>query len=67
MEFISKYAAEIWSFIAGLVGGAAGGSLLTLKLTKNSAGRDANVVNQSHATAGGDIVGRDKRVDGKPR
>ena len=67
MDFISKYAAEIWSFIAGLAGGAAGGSFLTLKLTKNSVGRDANSVNQSSAKAGGDIVGRDKRSSGDQR
>jgi hypothetical protein len=62
MDFIFKYASEIWTFVAGLVGGAAGGSFLTLKLTKNSVGRDSNVANQSHAKVGGDLVGRDKRV-----
>jgi hypothetical protein len=65
VDFISKYASEIWSFIAGLAGGAAGGSLLTFKLTKHKAGRDTNVVNQASAEAGGDVVGRDKRVSEK--
>jgi hypothetical protein len=59
VDFISKHAAEIWSFVAGAVGG----SLLTLKITRYTAGRDVHSVSQSHARAGGDIVGRDKRVD----
>src|SRR5690242_11335577 len=35
-NFLSQHASEIWSFIAGIVGGGAGGSLLTLRLTRQN-------------------------------
>lgn len=63
MDFIAKYASEIGSFVAGL----AGGSLLTLKLMNSRAGRDITSVNQSRATAGGDVVGGDKHTSGNSR
>jgi len=57
MDALAKYASEILSFLAGL----AGGSLLTLRFTRKSRinSRDTNV-DQSRASAGGDLVGRDK-------
>ena len=59
MDTIAKYGSEILSFIAGL----AGGSLLTLKFTrKTQADREGTNVNQSGASAGGDLVGRDKNA-----
>lgn len=59
MDTIAKYASEILSFVAGL----AGGSLLTLKITrKTHVAREGTNVSQSGASAGGDIVGRDKTV-----
>lgn len=57
MDTIAKYGSEILSFIVGL----AGGSLLTLKFTRKTyVDRGGSNVDQSKATAGGDIVGRDK-------
>lgn len=60
-DFIRAHANEMWSFIAGLFGGGAGGSLLTLKLTRQNrvTGR-GSIADQRGATAGGDITGRDK-------
>lgn len=53
---------DLWNFLGGLLAGAVGGSLLTFKLTKSMhSGRHGTVTDQSHAHAGGDIVGRDKR------
>lgn len=54
---------DLWSFLGGLVSGGLGGAFLTLSITKknqSSAGH-GNAVDQSNATAGGDIVGRDKQ------
>lgn len=57
MDIVGKYISEIISFIAGL----ASGSLLTIKFTrKTQIGREGSKINQSGATAGGDVVGRDK-------
>jgi hypothetical protein len=62
-EFISQHASEILSFLGGLVGGGAGGSLLTLRFSRqNKAWGGGSIVDQTNASAGGDIVGRDKRV-----
>ncbi len=52
---------DLWNFLGGLVTGAIGGSLVTIRFTKNArAGRDATSTDQSGASAGGDIIGRDK-------
>jgi len=57
VDTIAKYGSEILSFLAGL----AGGSLLTLKFTrKTHVDREGSNVDQSGASAGGDLVGRDK-------
>jgi hypothetical protein len=57
VDGIAKYGSEILSFVAGL----ASGSLLTLKFTrKTRIDRGSSNVDQSGATAGGDVVGRDK-------
>ncbi|TYL90746.1 hypothetical protein FXB40_32180 [Bradyrhizobium rifense] len=57
MDVIKDHLSEIISFAAGL----AGGSFLTFKFTRTTRVSDAgNLVNQSGATAGGDVVGRDK-------
>jgi hypothetical protein len=62
-EMLARYASEIWSFVAGLVGGGIGGSLLTLRISRqNRASGGGSIVDQSKATAKGDIVGGDKRV-----
>jgi hypothetical protein len=57
MDFLKNHLSELVSFIAG----AFGGSLVTLKYTKNRLQGAGSLVDQSEATAGGDIVGRDKR------
>jgi hypothetical protein len=67
-DFLSQHASEIWSFIAGIVGGGAGGSLLTLRLTRqNKVLGSGSIVDQGRARAGGDIVGGDKTVSGRTR
>lgn len=50
-----EYLNEIIALLAGLIGGATIGSLITIKVCSNS-----NKVNQSGASSKGDIVGRDK-------
>jgi hypothetical protein len=64
-EMLSSYAHDIGAFIGGLIAGALGGSLLTLRVTgKNRAAGNSNLVDQSKARAGGDIVGRNKTTTG---
>jgi len=57
LDLIKQHLSEIFSFVAGL----AGGSLLTLHITRDqrAAGR-STISDQRRARAGGDIVGRDK-------
>ena len=60
-DFIALHASEIWSFLTGLVGGGAAGSLITYRVTRtNRASGHSSVVDQSGAAARGDIVGGDK-------
>lgn len=56
MDAISSYLSEFISFVIG----AAAGSFLTVKIRNARASGNANAVDQSHAQAGGDVVGRDK-------
>jgi hypothetical protein len=67
-DIFVHHASEVWSFVGGLVAGAAGGSLLTIHFTRQrNTARDGSIVDQSNATAGGDVVGRDKRIsNGNP-
>lgn len=51
-----QYLTEIITFVLG----GALGSLVTLRVTKNSASSGGRVVNQNKAKAGGDITGGDK-------
>lgn len=54
---------DVWSFISGLVGGSLVGSVLTYQVQKRlSSSGSGNVVDQSRGQAGGDIVGRDKKI-----
>jgi hypothetical protein len=55
--------AEILSIIGGVIAGAIGGSLITVRLQKKkiSADNGSTVVDQSNAQAGGDIVGGNKK------
>jgi hypothetical protein len=61
MEFLSAHAYEIGSFIGGLIAGGIGGSLITMRLTRqHRVIGGGSVADQSRARATGDIVGRDK-------
>lgn len=52
---------DLWSFLAGLVGGVAI-TLVSVRIKKTvTASGGATAVDQSKARSGGDIVGRDKR------
>lgn len=61
MVLLTAHASEIWSAIGGVIAGALGGSLLTLRLTRTNrvTGR-GHVVDQSHSQVGGDQVGGNK-------
>jgi len=57
LDLIKEHLPAVISFIAGL----GGGSLLTLHVTRDQrAAGQAVISDQRRATAGGDIVGRDK-------
>lgn len=64
LDLLKQHVSEIVTFVAGL----AGGSLITLRVTRNQrvAGQ-ATISDQRRATAGGDIVGRDKVTDSQRR
>lgn len=63
IDFLVHHAKDIGTFVAGLVTGAAGGSLVTIRLSrKNQLSGDGSITDQSRARAGGDVVGRDKTV-----
>lgn len=51
---------EYLSEIISLLIGAAGGSLITWRVTKNSISGKGSIVNQNHAKAGRDVVGGNK-------
>ena len=63
LDVIKEHLTEIISFLAGV----AGGSFLTLRITRDqrAAGR-ATISDQRRARAGGDIVGRDKLTSAPP-
>ena len=53
-------ASMIYSFIGGVTVGSIG-TLLSVRIVSNKRITGKNAVDQSGATAGGDVVGRDKR------
>ena len=58
---MDAYVSEIWSALGGLIAGLLGGSLLTLRITRNnSASGNGRVVNQSGSRVKGDQVGGNK-------
>jgi hypothetical protein len=60
-QFLSEHFSEIVSFIGGLATGGVGGSLLTLHIKRETrVTGGGTMTDQSGASAGGDIVGRDK-------
>jgi hypothetical protein len=60
-DFLSHYASQLGSFVGGLIAGALGGSLLTLRVTsKRVGGIGGTMVDQSASSANGDIVGGNK-------
>jgi hypothetical protein len=66
-DFLTHYLHEIISFVCGAFGGAAGGSLLTLRITKKYRTSGGSITDQSRSHAGGDIVGGDKTTTVSPR
>ncbi len=53
---------DLWNFLGGLLTGAIGGAAVTFYYTKTvRAGGNGTATDQSHASAGRDMVGRDKR------
>jgi hypothetical protein len=57
LELLKEHASEIISFLVGL----GGGSLLTLRLTRQQRATGYGTISdQRRAHAGGDVVGRDK-------
>ena len=62
-DLLSQYASQLGSFAGGLMAGAIGGSLITLRVTsKKVVGRSGTMVDQSGASARGDIVGGNKNT-----
>ncbi len=57
-----EYLSEFISFLIGL----AGGSLLTLAITKKTVSSGGKLVDQQSAKAGGNIVGGDYSVGKEP-
>jgi hypothetical protein len=61
MEFYTQHFSEIWSFIGGLVSGGLGGSFFTLNYSRqHRVGESGTIIDQSGASAQGDIVGGNK-------
>jgi hypothetical protein len=66
VDFFRNHMSEIASFVGGIVGGALAGSRLTLHfMRRNVVTGSGSNVDQSGAAAGGDIIGRDKRMPGR--
>jgi hypothetical protein len=62
LQFLADHLSDIVSFVTGLVGGGVAGSLITLHITRDKrVSGSGSLVDQSGASAGRDIVGRDKR------
>jgi hypothetical protein len=66
-DFLTSHGWDIWSAIAGFLGGGALGSLVTIKVVRgqNASGSGRNV-NQTRARARGDIVGGNKSTTHHP-
>ncbi len=59
---MENMAFDFWNFFGGLIAGGIGGGILTFKFMKNQrTNGSGTTVDQSKSSAGGDIVGRDKR------
>ena len=62
-DFLSHYASPLGSFVGGLIAGALGGSLLTLRVTsKKVVGLGGTLIDQSGVSAQGDVVGGSKNT-----
>jgi hypothetical protein len=58
---LAEHAPEIWIAIGGVIAGALGGSLLTLRLTRtNRVSGSGHVTDQSNSRVGGDQIGGNK-------
>ncbi len=63
MDFFANHVKDVGTFLGGVLTGALGGSLITLRfMRKNSVKGGGSISDQSGARAGGDIVGRDKTM-----
>jgi hypothetical protein len=61
-DFLANYGREIGIFLGGLITGVTGGAL-ALRITRsNRIYGSGSMVDQSNASAGGDMTGRDKTV-----
>jgi hypothetical protein len=58
------WAFELVSFVAGLLGGATIGSLVTIKFVRSSSVQGNRTVRQSGITAGRDNIGGDRTNKG---
>ena len=57
---------DLSNFLVGLITGGAAGALITFQVTKTlRSGTNGTSADQSSATAGGDIIGRDKTTTHK--
>ena len=60
INFLSAHAKEIWAAILGAIAGAGISIPITVRMTRDSVSGRSNHASQSRASAGGDVVGRDK-------
>jgi len=64
LDTIKNHAWDLWSLIAGALGGCTIGSFVTFRLYKGqNVNGNGRIVNQTRARAGGDIIGGNKTSD----
>jgi hypothetical protein len=61
---MKEWASELISFVAGMLGGATIGSLVTIKFVRSSSVHRNRTVRQSDITAGRDNIGGDRTNKG---
>lgn len=73
LDLIKDHAWDIWSAVAGFLGGGAVGSLITIQVVRGQNTNGGTNVNQNKARSQGDLVGGNKtttysqKPTGKPR
>lgn len=63
MEIITSYLSEIVAAVAGMIAGAAISIPITIRVQSRKSSGNSTQTDQRNASAGGDIVGRDKTVN----